>query len=133
MKIKVIAVVMLVLSASLVFTTSASAKISKSEYDKIAADAQDGTIDGHYTAAEIQAALNQAKIDPLVQQYADLQGTLEAYLASLKAPGVKSGTGGGANGSASWELAFTGSRILCVFGAGLALIGSGFALRRRRA
>ena len=132
MKIKVIVAVMLVLSASLVFTTVASAKISKAQMAAIAADGVDGTIDGHYTAAEIQSAINYVSTDPLYQQYSDLQGILEAYLTSLKAPGVKSGTGG-ANGSTSWELAFTGSRILFVFGTGLALIGSGFALRRRRA
>ena len=132
MKIKVIVAVMLVLSASLVFTTVASAKISKTKITTIINDGQDGTIDGHYTAAEIQAAINYVANDPLQQQYSDLQGILEAYLASLKAPGVKSGTGS-VNGSASWELAFTGSRILFVFGTGLALIGSGFMLRRRHA
>ena len=130
MKIKVIAAIMLALSASLVFTSVASAKLSKAQMAAIAADGQDGTIDGHYTAAEIQAAISIVSTDPIYQQYSDLQGILEAYLTSLRAPGVKSATGG-VNGSASWELAFTGSRILFVFGAGLALIGSGFALRRR--
>ena len=132
MKIKVIAAVMLVLSASLVFTTVAYAKSSKSKIAAIVADANDGTIDGHYTAAEIQAAISYVRNDPLSQQYSDQLGTLEAYLTSLRAPGGKSATGG-VNGSASWELAFTGSRILFVFGTGLALIGSGFALRRRHA
>ena len=132
MKIKLIAAVMLALTASLVFAPVASAKISKSEYEKIVNDAQDGTIDGHYTAAVIQAALNEAKVDPLVQQYGDLVDILEAYMTSLKAPGPSSGVVS-KKGTATWQLAFTGSRILFVFGTGLVLIGGGFALRRRHA
>ncbi len=129
MKIKIMVSVILVLIVSLVFATVASAKSSKkTKIATITKDAQDGTIDGHYTATEIQAAINYVANDPLYQQYSDLQGTLEAYLASLQAPGVKN-----KSGNAAWELAFTGSRILFVLGAGLALIGSGFALRRRYA
>jgi len=137
MKIKIMVSVILVLILSLVFATVASAKSSKkTKIVTITKDGQDGTIDGHYTAAEIQAALDYIANDPLYQQYSDLQGVLQAYLASLQAPGVKNSKTPGVKNrdkSAAWELAFTGSRILFVFGAGIALIGSGFALRRRHA
>jgi len=47
---------------------------------------------------------------------------LQEYLASLVAPGAQGG-----------QLAFTGSEVLLILGAGAGLIGSGVLLRRRRA
>jgi hypothetical protein len=132
MKTRLMAAVLLAIAASLMCTTAASAKNPKDKIAAIVADGQDGTVDGHYSTAEIQAALKYIKNDPLQNQYGDLPGILEIYLASLKAPDVSSGVVT-KQGKATWELAFTGSRILFVFGAGLALIGSGLALRRRRA
>ena len=51
-----------------------------------------------------------------------MQGVLEDYLESIKAPGEQGG-----------QLAFTGGEIILILGAGAGLIGSGALLRRRRA
>ena len=92
--------------------------------DTIIKDAGDGTLDGNYTAAQIQAALAYLSDNPLATQYSGSQGVLEDYLASLQAPGAA---------SASGSLAFTGGEIILILGAGAGLIGSGALLRRRRA
>ena len=97
--------------------------VSQSVIDAIIDDAQDGTIDGDWTAEEVAAALAYLRDDPLYQQYADIEGVLEDYLAGLQDPGVA-----GAD-----ELAFTGGEILLLLGAGAGLTGGGVLLRRRRA
>jgi hypothetical protein len=89
--------------------------------EDIIKDAADGTIDGNYTAAQIRAALALIQNNPTYLQYSDVEGVLEDYLASLPSPGVQ---GGG--------LKFTGGELMPLFGAGLVLMGSGLALRRRR-
>jgi hypothetical protein len=121
MKVKTVGVVALVVILCLVFASVAMA-VSQATIDAIIADAADGHIDGNWTAAEIQAALNYLRHQPLYYQYSDRQGVLEDYLAGLSAP--KPATG---------QLAFTGAEMLLIFGAGAGLIGSGIALRRRRA
>ena len=73
-------------------------------------------------AAEIDAAVNSIKNNPLEYQYSDLQGVLQDYLSGLSAPKPAVG-----------QLAFTGAELLLILGAGAGLIGSGIALRRRRA
>jgi len=78
-------------------------------------------IDGDWTEAEINAALEFVRNNPTYQQYTDYEGILEDYLASLQAPGEEPG-----------ELAFTGGEILMLLGAGAGLAGSGALLRRRR-
>ena len=98
--------------------------VSQSVIDAIIDDAQDGTIDGDWTAAEIEAALAYIRDNPLYQQYADVEGVLEDYLAGLQDPGVASDPG---------ELAFTGAELLLLLGAGAGLAGGGALLRRRRA
>jgi hypothetical protein len=107
----------------LVFAVVAQAAVPQSVIDAIIKDAQDnGTIDGRWSAAEIRAALAFIQNNPIYQQYSDLQGVLQDYLASLVAPGEQGG-----------QLAFTGSEVLLILGAGAGLIGSGAFLRRRRA
>jgi hypothetical protein len=96
--------------------------VPQSVIDAIIDDAQDGTIDGDWTAEEIQAALAYLRDDPLYKQYSDVEGVLEDYLAGLQDPGVA-----GAD-----ELAFTGAELLLLLGAGAGLAGSGALLRRRR-
>lgn len=85
-------------------------------------DAQDGTIDGNWTAAQVRAALTYAQNNPIYSQYSDVQGVLEDYLGSLQAPGASDG------GS---QLAFTGSAVLVIMAAGAGIAGLGALLRRR--
>jgi len=120
MKVKLLVVFMLVAVTTLVFASVALA-VSQGTIDAIIEDAKDGTIDGDWTAAEIRAALDYLRNNPLAEQYTDYKGVLEDYLASLQAPGETEG-----------ELAFTGGEILMLLGAGLGLAGSGAFLRRRR-
>jgi hypothetical protein len=115
----VMAVALLVV---LVFAAVAQAAVSQATIDAIIKDAQDGTIDGNWTAAEIRAALAYIQNNPIYQQYTELEGVLEDYLASLQDPGTQGG-----------ELAFTGSEVLVILAAGAGLIGGGALLRRKRA
>ena len=118
MRVKFLGVITVVLLLVLVFAVVAQAATPESVID----DAMDGTIDGSYTAAEVRAALAEVQDNPVYQQYSDLEGVLEDYLASLQAPGEQGG-----------ELAFTGGEIFLVLAAGAALIGGGVLLRRARA
>ncbi len=113
MKVKIVSVfVLVVILSSLVLASAAMAQ--SSTIDQIIKDAQDGTVNGSWTAAQIQAALDYISNNPLYAQYSDLPGVLGDYLASLKAPGAAPG-----------QLAFTGSEVLLIFAAGLGLIGGG--------
>jgi hypothetical protein len=122
MKAKFVGALVLALILVLVFSTVAMAGVSQATINAIIKDAQDGTLDGHWTAAQIRAALAYIENNPVYEQYSAIKGVLQDYLASLQAPGEQSG-----------QLAFTGSNIVLVLGAGAALIGGGALLRRRRA
>ena len=122
MKAKLVVAIAVALLLILVFAVIASAAVPQSVIDAIIKDAQDGTIDGNWTAAQIRAALRYIQDNPIYQQYSDLEGVLEDYLASLQAPGSQNG-----------QLAFTGSEVLLVLAAGAGLIGGGVLLRRSRA
>ena len=122
MKAKLVGALVLALILVLVLSTVAMAGVSQATINAIIKDAQDGTLDGHWTAAEIRAALAYIENNPVYEQYSAIKGVLQDYLASLQAPGEQSG-----------QLAFTGSNIVLVLGAGAALIGGGALLRRRRA
>ena len=119
MRVKFLGVMTVVLLLVLVFAVVAMAATPQSVIDAIVEDAMDGTIDGNWTAAEIRAALAYIQDNPVYQQYSDLAGVLEDYLASLQAPGEQGG-----------QLAFTGGEIFLVLAAGAALIGGGTLLRR---
>ncbi len=120
MKAKFLGAVTVALLILLVFAAVASA--SQATTQLILKDAQDGTIDGNWTSAQIHAALAYIQNNPTLQQYSDLKGVLSDYLASLQSPGEQSG-----------QLAFTGSEVLVILGAGAGLIGTGAFLRLRRA
>ena len=121
MKAKSLAAILLAAVALLVFASVAYA-VSQATIDAIIADAQDGTLTpGKWTAEEVNAALDYLRNNPIYEQYSDLEGVLEDYLASLQAPGEEEG-----------ELAFTGGEVLMLLGAGAGLVGSGAFLRRRR-
>jgi hypothetical protein len=122
MKAKLVGAIVLALILVLVLSTVAMAGTSQATINAIIKDAQDGTIDGHWTAAQVRAALAYIENNPVFEQYSAIKGVLQDYLASLQAPGEQSG-----------QLAFTGSNIVLVLGAGAALIGGGALLRRRRA
>ena len=122
MKVKLLSAIALALLIVLVFAVVAQAAVPQSIIDAIIKDAQDGTIDGNWTAAQIRAALAYIQNNPIYQQYTDLEGVLEDYLASLQAPGQQGG-----------QLAFTGGEVLLILAAGAALIGGGALLRRSRA
>ncbi len=122
MKAKLLGAVVLALLLILVFAAVAQAAVSQSVIDAIIQDAQDGTIDGNWTAAQIQAALDFIANNPVYEQYSNIEGVLTDYLASLQAPGSSQGG----------QHAFTGGEVVMILGAGLGLIGSGVALRRRR-
>ena len=123
MKAKLLGAIALALLLTLILASVAMAAVSQTTINAIIDDAQDGEIDGTWTAAEISAALDYIRNNPVYQQYGDLESVLEDYLAGLQAPGEQ---GGG-------QLAFTGGELLLVLGAGVSLIGSGVVLRRRRA
>jgi hypothetical protein len=122
MRVKFIGALTIVLLLILVFAVVAQAAVPQSTIDAIIKDAQDGTIDGNWTAAEIRAALAYVQDNPVYSQYSNLEGTLEDYLTSLQAPGEQGG-----------QLAFTGGEIFLVLAAGAALIGGGALLRRAQA
>ena len=119
-KLTAIVVLVVILAMSLVVVGQA---VAGSNVDAIIEDAKDGTLDGNWSAADIQAALNYLKNNPILTQYSDMQSVLEDYVGSSQAPGVQGSQGG--------QLAFTGSEVLVVFAAGAGLIGSGVFLRRR--
>ena len=50
---------------------------------QIIKDASAGTINGHYTAAQVRAALAVVENNPAYSQYSDIAGVLQDYLASL--------------------------------------------------
>jgi len=122
MRGKLLGIITVALLLILVFAVVAQAAVSQSTIDAIIKDAQDGTIDGTWTAAQIKAALAYLQDNPTYAQYSDLQGVLEDYLASLQDPGTQGG-----------ELAFTGGEVFLILAAGAALIGGGVLLRRSQA
>jgi hypothetical protein len=121
MRLKTLAAITLVVVVGLVFAGVALAGTGTTT--TIINDAKDGKLDGHYTSGDIQAALAYIQNNPVFGQYTDLQGLLQDYLASLQAPDPQ---------ATRTVLAFTGGTVLLALGAGLALIGSGLALRRLR-
>jgi hypothetical protein len=122
MRVKFLGAIAVALLVILMFAVVAQAAVPQSTIDAIIKDAQDGTIDGNWTSAEIQATLAYIQDNPVYQQYSDLAGVLEDYLASLQAPGEQGG-----------QLAFTGGEVFLIMAAGAALIGGGALLRRSQA
>jgi hypothetical protein len=120
MKMRIVTIAILVVVAVLMVASVALA--ASSTTTAIIKDAQDGHIDGNYTRAQVQAALTYLKGDPTLQQYTDVEGVLQDYLASLPEPGVQSG-----------GLMFTGGSTVVIFAFGVALMGGGLVLRRRHA
>jgi hypothetical protein len=118
MKKTVFSVFLLAIVLSLVFVGVASAT-SQATIDAILKDAADGTLDGDWSKADVEAAL--ASLSPLDKQYSNVEAVLEAYIAGSTGPDVASGG----------SLAFTGADILIALSSGIGLIGGGLLLRRR--
>ena len=118
----VVLIAVLVLAFGVVGQASARGSV-----DPIVKDAQNGTIDGSWSAAQIRAAIAYLRANPTLSQYSDAQGVLEDYLASLSGSGA--GGPGVLNGAGS--LAFTGAEIWLILAAGAGLVGGGLALKRR--
>lgn len=122
MRGKLLGAITVALLLVLVFAVVAQAAVSQTTIDAIIQDAQDGTIDGNWSKAQIDAALAYLQDNPTYAQYSALEGVLEDYLASLQDPGEQGG-----------ELAFTGGEVLLILAAGAGLIGGGVLLRRSQA
>lgn len=140
--IVIITILVLVLTG----TFAAVAWAGSSTTTQIIHDASDGTVNGHYTAAQIRAALAAVNSNPAYLQYSDVAGVLQAYLSSFGTSGSSSGTSGSATGTKgaaqtaaatgsvnlrAGELDYTGGQPLVAFEVGGALIIAGVALRRR--
>jgi hypothetical protein len=67
----------------------------------IIADASDGVINGSYSAAQVRAAINTVRTDPVYSQYSDIEGVLVDYLGGLGMASHAGATGGGSAGSQS--------------------------------
>jgi hypothetical protein len=122
MRGKLLGAIAVALLLVLVFAVVAMAAVPQSTIDAIINDAEDGTVDGDWTAAQVNAALAYLQDNPTYAQYSASEGVLEDYLASLQEPGEQAG-----------ELAFTGGEVFLILAAGAALIGGGALLRRSRA
>ena len=139
--IVIITILVLVLTG----TFAAVAWAGSSTTTQIIQDASDGTVNGHYTAAQIRAALAAVNSNPAYLQYSDVAGVLQAYLSSLSTSGSATGTTGATPATPATpaaavtrpvklragELDYTGGQPLVAFAVGGALIIAGMALRRR--
>lgn len=120
-----VAVLALVLSASSAFAGDSTSAI-------IADVAKDGKVDGHYTKAQLQAALKS----PLLAQYGGTGG-VAAVQGAASSSGGGSSPGGGSPAqtsaptvSSSGTLPFTGADIALFLVVGGVLVVAGVGLRR---
>ena len=118
MKLRIVTIAVLVIVA--VLMVAAVAQAASNTTTAIIKDAQDGHLDGNYTAAQVRAALAYLKSDPSLEQYTNVEGVLNDFLASEAAPAAQNGS-----------LLFTGGSTVVIFAVGLGLMGTGLALRRR--
>ena len=123
MRVKFLGAIAIALLLILMFAVVAQAAVPQSVIDAIIKDAQDGTIDGHLDGrGDPRHAWRTSRTTRIYQQYSDLEGVLQDYLASLQAPGEQGG-----------QLSFTGGEVFLIMAAGAALIGGGALLRRSQA
>jgi len=134
---------MVIITILVLVLTGAFASVAwagSSTTTQIIHDASDGTVSGHYTAAQMRAALAAVKSSPIYSQYSDISGVLNAYLSSFSTSGSGMGTAGavqtaGATGSVAGlpagQLDYTGGQPLGAFALGGVLLIAGAALRRR--
>ena len=103
-------------------------------------DATDRSVNGHYTAAQMRAALAAVKSNPVYSQYSDTAGVLQACLASYSTSGSATTTAGATQTAAATgfavtlrpsQLDYTGGQPLVAFALGGTLIIAGAVLRGR--
>jgi hypothetical protein len=82
--------------------------------------AKDGKVDGHYTSAQLKAALNS----PLLRQYGG-QGAVESVLTRVKPKKAAAPATGSGN-----NLPFTGADVVLFVAVGGGLLAAGLVLRR---
>jgi len=82
--------------------------------------AKDGKVDGHYTNAQLKAALKS----PLLKQYGG-QGAVESVITKVKPKTTAAPAVGVAH-----NLPFTGSDVFLFVGVGGGLLAAGLVLRR---
>ena len=130
--IMIVVLVLMGVFASVAWAGSSTTTIIK--------DASDGTVSGHYSAAQVRAALAAVENNPTYAQYSDIAGVLRNYLTSWSASGSGSGgatqTAGGAAAIApttlqGGQLDYTGGQPLVSFAIGGVLLAAGTVLRRR--
>jgi hypothetical protein len=134
-------VTILIITLGAVFAAVAWA--SSATTAQIIQDASDGTINGHYTVAEVRAALAAVESDPSYSQYSDIETVIANYLSSLlaatatptptprwtaKATVTPAPT---PSPSAVQQLDYTGGQPLLLFAMGGALLCAGAVLWRR--
>lgn len=138
-------IVIIMILALLMASVFASAAWAGSSTSTIIADASDGTINGHYSAAQVRAALTAVENDPSYAQYSDIAGVLQSYLSSLSNSGSGATTstssaiaqaGGSSRATApttpkGMALDYTGGQPLVLFAIGGVLLAGGAVLRRR--
>ena len=121
MKMKIVTIAVLAVVALLMVASVAQA--ASGTTTAIIKDAQDGHLDGNYTAAQVQAALDVREERPVAQQYTNVEGVLE------RLP-VQPGRARQPRTAASCSPA---ARPSSSSACGLALMGGGLLLRRRLA
>jgi hypothetical protein len=132
-------VVVMLLALVLLGVLASVALASSSSADRIIKDASDGVISGHYSAAQIRAALAAVNGDPVYSQYSDISGVLQAYLSgssyggSTPAPATGIAAASKPTTIEGGQLDYTGGQPLLVCALGAASIIAGLALRRGRA
>jgi hypothetical protein len=131
-----LSIVAVALTVALSFVAVASASTTS----QIIQDAADGTLNGHYTAAQVRAALAAVKANPVYSQYSDVASVLKAYLSSFSTPASSSPTpstapstsGTSTTSTAAGQLDYTGGQPFLVLALGGGLIITGLVLRWRR-
>ena len=138
MKPGIVIITILVLVLTGMFAAVAWA--GSSTTTQIIHDASDGTVNGHYTAAQMRAALAAVKSNPVYSQYSDTAGVLQACLASYSTPGSATTTAGATQTAAAAgfavtlrpsQLDYTGGQPPVAFALGGTLIIAGAVLRGR--
>ena len=134
-------VTILVLTLGALFAAVALA--SSATTAQIIQDASDGTINGHYTVAEVRAALTAVESDPSYSQYSDIESVIANYLSSLLAASSPKPTPSTTHAattpaptpspSAVIQLDYTGGQPLILFAIGGAQLCGGALLWRRTA
>ena len=134
-------VTILVFTVGALFTAVALA--SSATTNQIIQDASDGTINGHYTVAEVRAALASVESNPSYSQYSDIESVIANYLSSLLAAGTTppptthpttpatASTAPPPSPSKVLQLDYTGGQPLVLFAIGGALLCGGAAMWRR--